>query len=72
MMKTCGHREVFIRQAVVRGIAAFKERVERSQLEQSHPGFQPLYQKAGWRRDERTTDKALKKSNWFKGGLKEG
>ena len=69
-MRTSGHRESFIRKAVVRGITSFDEKVERSQLEESHPGFQPLNQKAGWRRDERTKEKALKKGNWFKGELR--
>ena len=45
-MMTSGHRENFIRQAVVKGIGAFREKLERSQLDTDNPGFQPLYQKA--------------------------
>ena len=71
-MKTSGHKEPFIRQAVEKGIKAFREKIERSQLEADHPGFQPLYQKAGWKRNEKSKEKALKKSNWFRGDLKEG
>ena len=69
-MQTSGDKEHFIRQAVEQGIRAFDEKVKRSRLEITHPGFQPLYQKAGWRRDERTKEKALKKGNWFKGELR--
>ena len=52
-MMTSGHRENFIRQAVVKGIGAFREKLERSQLDTDNPGFQPLYQKDGWRNNER-------------------
>ena len=70
-MMTSGHKESFVRKAVVRGIDAFRDKVERSQLDEGHPGFQPLYQKAGWKKDEKTKGKALKKGNWFKGELRE-
>jgi hypothetical protein len=71
-MVTCGHREMFVRKAVVMGTNVFRDKVERSQLGEEHPGFQPLYQNAGWRKDERTKEKALKKGNWIKGDLREG
>ena len=61
-MKTRGHRENFSRQAVVKGIGAFMEKVERSQLDTDNPGFQPLYQKAGLRNNERSKEKAMKQS----------
>ena len=70
-MVTSSHREMFIRKAVVRGINAFRDKVERSQLDEGHPRFQPLYQKAGWKKDERTKEKALKKGILFKGELRE-
>ena len=35
-MVTSGHKEVFIRKAVVRGINAFRDKVERSQLDEEH------------------------------------
>ena len=52
-MKTSGHSEQFIRQAVEQGIRSYEDRVMRSKLETSHPGYQPLYPKAGWRKDIR-------------------
>jgi hypothetical protein len=51
-MVTSGHREVFITKAVVRGINAFRDKVKRSQLNEEHPGFQPIYQKAGGKMKE--------------------
>ena len=70
-MKTSGHKESFIRQAVEKGIQASSEKVRRSMLESDNPGFQPLYHKAGWRKNEKSKEKALKRSNWFKGDMKE-
>ena len=61
-MMTSGHRENFIRQSVVKGIGAFREKLERSQLDTDNPGFQHLYQKAGWRNNERSKEKAMKQS----------
>ena len=66
-MKTSGLEEVFIMQAVIQGIKSFEGKVMRSKLDPDHPGFQPLYQKAGWRRNEMAREKALKRGNWFKG-----
>ena len=66
-MKTSGHKDTFIRLAVEKGIRAYNERVSRSKLEEDHPGFQPLYPKAGWKKDLRSKEKALKRGNWFKG-----
>ena len=68
----CTKMKTFIRQAVVKGINAFREKIDRSQLETDNHGIQPLYQKAGWRRNERSKEKAMKMSYWFKGDLKEG
>ena len=53
---------------MIQGIKSFEEKVMRSKMDPDHPGFQPLYQKAGWRRNEMARDKALKRGNWFKGG----
>ena len=47
-IKTSGHTDAFIRQAVEQGIRAFDEKVKRSRLDEDHPGYQPLYPKAGW------------------------
>ena len=69
-MKTSGHNEMFIRQAVEQGIRSFDERVGRSRLEMDHPGYQPLYPKAGWRKDLKSKEKALKRGTWFKGDQK--
>ena len=66
-MKTSGHVDPFIRQAVEQGIRAFEEKVSRSRLEDDHPGYQPLFPKAGWKRDLKSKEKALKRGNWFKG-----
>ena len=70
-MKTSGHTDMFIRQAVEQGIRAFDEKIKRSRLEEDNPGFQPLYPKAGWRKDIRSKEKALKRGNWFKGVKKD-
>ena len=43
-----------------------------SRLEISHPGFQPLYPKAGWRKDLRSKEKAMKRGRWFRGDQKDG
>ena len=42
--------------------------MKRSKLEPDHPGFRPMYQKAGWKRNEMVRGKALKRGNWLKGG----
>ena len=36
-MKTSGHSDVFIRQAVEQGIRAFDDKVKRSRLDEEHP-----------------------------------
>jgi hypothetical protein len=41
-------------------------------LGEDHPGYQPLYPKAGWRKNLRSKEKALKRGNWYKGGQKDG
>jgi hypothetical protein len=56
-MKTSGHTEEFIRQTVEQGIRTFEDRVTRSCLDRDHPGFQPMFPKAGWRRDQRAKSK---------------
>ena len=43
-MKTSGHKEVFMRQAVIQGIKSFEEKVMRSKMNLDHPEFKPLYQ----------------------------
>ena len=49
-MKTSGHTEDFIRQAVEQGIRAFDDKVKRSCLDKDHPGYPPIFLKAGWKR----------------------
>ena len=71
-MKTSGHSETFIRQAVEKGIRAFEDKVERSRLAEDNPSYQPLYPKAGWRKNLRSKEKAMKRGTWFKGGQKDG
>ena len=66
-MKTSGYSEDFIREAVEKGIRAFDERVKRSCLDDSHPSFQLLFPKAGWKKNIKSKEKALKRGNWFKG-----
>jgi hypothetical protein len=66
-MKTSGHTEDFIRQAVKKGVRAFDDKVKRSCLEKTNPGYQPLFPKAGWRRELRNREKAMKRSTWYKG-----
>ena len=50
-MKTSGHTEPFIKQAVEQGIRAFDNKVKRSLLETDDPGYHPLFPKAGWKRN---------------------
>ena len=64
-MKTSGHSEQFIRQAVEQGIRSFEDRVMRSKLETDNPRYQPLYPKAGWRKDIISKEKAMKWGTWF-------
>ena len=66
-MKTSGHSEDFIRLAMEQGIRSFDAKVKRSRLEVDHPSFQPLFPKAGWRKDIKSREKALKRSTWFRG-----
>ena len=40
----------------------FDDKVKRIRLDEDHPGYQPLYTKAGWRRDIKYKEKALKSS----------
>ena len=46
-MKTSGHTDGFIRQAVEQGVRSFDNRVKRSLLDQDNPGYQQLFPKAG-------------------------
>ena len=66
-MKTSGHTDDFISQVVEKGINAFNDKIKRSCLEETHPGFQPMFPKAGWRRELRDREKAMKKSTWYRG-----
>ena len=66
-MKTSGHTDTFIRMAVEQGVKSFAEKVRRSHLDVRDSGYHPLYPKAGWRKDEKSKEKALKRGNWFKG-----
>ena len=70
-MKTSGHTEPFIKQAVEQGIRAFDNKVKRSLLETDDPGYHPLFPKAGWRRNTKSKAKALKRATWFRGGRDE-
>ena len=54
------------------GIRDFDEKVKKSRLKITHPGFQPLYQKAGWWKDVKAREKAMKRSTWFRGDNKKG
>ena len=36
-------------------------------MDHDHPSYQPLYQKAGWMQNEKSKEKAMKRSNWYKG-----
>jgi hypothetical protein len=69
-MKTSGHKEEFIRKAVVKGLESFMEKKRKSGLPTDHPEFQPLYCNAGWRRNRKAKTKAMKRSNWYKEGGK--
>ena len=66
-MKTSGHTDSFIRLAVEQGIRAFDNKVKRSLLETDEPGYQPMFPKAGWRRNPNSKAKALKRATWFRG-----
>ena len=66
-MKTSGHCDDFIRQAVEQGIRSFDAKIKRSLLDTDHPGYAPLFPKAGWRKDQKSREKALKRGTWFRG-----
>ena len=66
-MKTSGHSEEIIRQAVEQGIRAFDNKIKRSRLDVQDPGYQPLFPKAGWKKNIKSREKALKRGNWFRG-----
>ena len=70
-MKTSGHSEVFIRLAVEQGIRSFDAKVQRSRLETDNPNYQPMFPKAGWKKDIKSKEKALKRSTWFRGRQKD-
>ena len=70
-MVTSGHTEEFARQAMENGIKAHNDRIRRSNLVETDPGFQPMFPKAGWRRVIRDKEKAMKRSTWYKGRAKE-
>ena len=53
--------------AVEQGIRSFDAKMKRSGLDMNHPGYQPLFPKAGWRKDAKSREKALKRGNWFRG-----
>ena len=65
-MKTSGHTDTFIRMAVEQGVKSFAEKVRRSHLDVRDSGYHPLYPKEGWRKDDKSKEKALKRGNWFK------
>ena len=64
-MKTSGHHDDFMKEAVAKGIRNFQEKVRRSNLDPSDRQYQPLYQGIGWQKDGRSRTKALKRKNWF-------
>ena len=67
-MKTSDHKDDFIRQAVTKGVQALIEKVKKSRLLSSSPGFQPLYQNAGWKRNWKARTKTMKRNTWYKEG----
>ena len=66
-MKTSGHSEEFIRLAVEQGIRSFDAKMRRSLLEIDNPGYQPLFPTAGWKRNIKSKEKAMKRATWFRG-----
>ena len=46
---------------------SYDEKVKKSKLDEMDPNYQPLFPKAGWRRELRDKEKAMKRSNWYKG-----
>ena len=61
-MKTSGHADKFIREAVSKGIRSFKEKVRRSMLPETDKGYLPL---GHWKRNERAKVKIMKKKTWY-------
>ena len=66
-MKTNGHCDEFIRNAVGQGIQSFDAKIKRSLLDPDHPGYSPLIPKAGWSKDLKSREKALKRGTWYRG-----
>ena len=65
------HKWTYRRQAMEKGIKAHNDRIRRSNLVESDPGFQPMFPKAGWRRVIRDKEEAMKRSTWYRGRAKE-
>ena len=66
-MKTSGHSDTIIRQAVEQGIRSNDNKVKRSLLDMDDPAYQPLFPKAGWKKNLKAKAKALKRATWFRG-----
>ena len=60
-MKTSGHSDEVIRCAVEQGIRAFDAKIKRSRLDTKDPGYQPLFPKAGWRKDLKSRESPEKR-----------
>ena len=60
-MKTSGHQDSFIREAVTKGIQNFR----RSNLLETDRQYLQLYQYANWRKNMRSKTKAMKRKTWF-------
>ena len=54
-IKTSGHDDKFVREAVSKGINNFNEKVRRSMLPETDRGYLPLNQGGHWKRNEKRT-----------------
>ena len=64
-MATSGHKDKFIKKAVIKGLDSFNEKVRRSELPKEDPGYHPLYHNKGWKRMEKDRAKVMKKKTWY-------
>ena len=64
-MKTSGHSSTFMRNVAIKGIVGYENKLRRSKLPLSSPGYMPLYT-GSFNSHGRARSKAQKKSNWYK------
>ena len=64
-MRNSGHKPVFIKNILIRGILRYESKLRNSRLEKRDPKYKPLHQPSG-RFAHRMKKKAMAKSQWYK------